>query len=99
MINAIIQMMEYGFIVRAMIVGILVSMCAAILGVSLILKRYSMIGDGLSHVGFGILTISVVMGWAPMIVSIPVTILTAIILLRIGNNKKIMNDIMKYAGK
>ena len=92
MINAIIQMMEYGFIVRAMIVGILVSMCAAILGVSLILKRYSMIGDGLSHVGFGILTISVVMGWAPMVVSIPVTILTAIILLRIGNNKKINTD-------
>ena len=92
MINAIIEMMKYGFITRAMIVGILVSICAAILGVSLILKRYSMIGDGLSHVGFGILTISVVMGWAPMTVSIPVTIIAAILLLRIGNNKKINTD-------
>lgn len=92
MIEAIIEMIQYAFIRRAMIVGILVSVCAALLGVTLVLKRYSMIGDGLSHVGFGILTISVVMGWAPMAVSIPVVIIAAIVLLKIGNNKKINTD-------
>lgn len=92
MIEAIIEMMQYAFIRRAMIVGILVSVCAALLGVTLVLKRYSMIGDGLSHMGFGILTISVVMGWAPMAVSIPVVIIAAIVLLKIGNNKKINTD-------
>lgn len=92
MVEAIIEMMQYAFIRRAMIVGILVSICAALLGVTLVLKRYSMIGDGLSHVGFGILTISVVMGWAPMIVAIPVVIIAAIVLLKIGNNKKINTD-------
>ena len=85
MVNVIIEMMQYTFIRRALIVGILVSLCAALLGVSLVLKRYSMIGDGLSHVGFGIL-------WSPMIVSIPVVIIASIILLKIGSNKKINTD-------
>ena len=92
MIDVIIEMMQYTFIRRALIVGMLVSLCAALLGVSLVLKRYSMIGDGLSHVGFGILTVSVVMGWSPMIISIPVVIIASIILLKIGSNKKINTD-------
>lgn len=52
------EMLSYHFMTRALIVGILVSLCAALLGVSLVLKRYSMIGDGLSHVGFGALAIA-----------------------------------------
>ena len=73
---------------RALVVGILVSLCAALLGVSLVLKRYSMIGDGLSHVGFGALAIAAVMNWAPMAVAVPVVIL----LLRISGSSKIKGD-------
>ncbi len=92
MINTIVEMMQYAFIQRAVLVGTLVSLCAALLGVSLVLKRYAMIGDGLSHVGFGILAIAVAVGWSPLFVSIPVVIIAAIILLKIGNNSKIQSD-------
>ena len=58
MLEMVMEMMSYPFMRRAFIVGILVSLCAALLGVSLVLKRYSMIGDGLSHVGFGAMAIA-----------------------------------------
>ena len=58
MISNLLKMLSYPFMQRALVVGILVSLCAALLGVSLVLKRYSMIGDGLSHVGFGSLAIA-----------------------------------------
>ena len=58
MIEMIGEMMSYPFMVRAVVVGVLVSLCAALLGVSLVLKRYSMIGDGLSHVGFGAMAVA-----------------------------------------
>ena len=64
--NGIAQMgifLKYTFIQRALVVGALVSLCASLLGVSLVLKRYSMIGDGLSHVGFGALTIAMALGF------------------------------------
>ena len=70
--SLLLEMFTYPFIVRAFVVGILVSLCAALLGVPLVLKRYSMIGDGLSHVSFGALSIAVACGWAPLPVSIPV---------------------------
>ena len=92
MIETIIEMMQYTFIQRAVLVGVLVSGCAALLGVSLVLKRYAMIGDGLSHVGFGVLAIAVALGWSPLYVSIPIVIIAAIILLKIGNNSKIQSD-------
>ncbi|MDD3411168.1 MAG: metal ABC transporter permease, partial [Eubacteriales bacterium] len=57
MLESLGEMFSYGFMTRALIVGLLVSLCAALLGVSLVLKRYSMIGDGLSHVGFGALAV------------------------------------------
>ena len=79
-------------LVRALIVGVLVSLCSALLGVSLVLKRYSMIGDGLSHVGFGALAIASVMNLAPMAVAIPVVILAAFLLLRLSSNGKIKGD-------
>ena len=56
--SLLLEMFTYPFIVRAFVVGILVSLCAALLGVPLVLKRYSMIGDGLSHVSFGALSIA-----------------------------------------
>ena len=80
-------------LMRALLVGILVSLCAALLGVSLVLKRYSMIGDGLSHVGFGALAIAAVMNWAPMAVAVPVVIAAAFLLLRIsGSTSRIKGD-------
>ena len=63
--SLLLEMFTYPFIVRAFVVGILVSLCAALLGVPLVLKRYSMIGDGLSHVSFGALSIAVACGCAP----------------------------------
>ena len=93
MIATIIEMMSHTFIQRAILVGTLVSLCAALLGVSLVLKRYSMIGDGLSHVGFGVLTVATAFGvTSPLYVSIPCVTISAIILLKIGNNSKIKSD-------
>ncbi|MBU5425955.1 metal ABC transporter permease [Tissierella pigra] len=92
MVNILIQMFSYPFLVRAVIVGLLVSLCAALLGVSLVLKRYSMIGDGLSHVGFGTLAIATAMNVAPLTISIPVCVMAAFLLLRISENSKIKGD-------
>lgn len=88
----IVEMFSAPVLVRALIVGVLVSLCAALLGVSLVLKRYSMIGDGLSHVGFGALAVATVMNLAPMVVAIPVVILAAFLLLRLSSNGKIKGD-------
>lgn len=92
MINTLIEMFSYAFLVRAVVVGLLVSFCAALLGVSLVLKRYAMIGDGLSHVGFGTLAIATAMNAAPLAVSIPVVVLAAFLLLRLSENSKIKGD-------
>ena len=82
----ILQMFSYPFMQRALIAGVLVSLCAALLGVSLVLKRYSMIGDGLSHVSFGALAVAVALGFTPLWFSIPVVILAAFFLLRMAND-------------
>ena len=93
MIETIVEMMSHLFIQRAVLVGTLISLCAALLGVSLVLKRYSMIGDGLSHVGFGVLTIATAFGIAtPLYIAIPSVTIAAIVLLKIGNNSKIKSD-------
>jgi len=93
MIQTVIDMMSLAFIQRAVLVGTLISLCAALLGVSLVLKRYSMIGDGLSHVGFGVLTVATALGYAtPLYIAIPCVTICAIFLLKIGNNSKIKSD-------
>ena len=86
------EMFSYPFLVRAFVGGVLVSLCASLLGVSLVLKRYSMIGDGLSHVSFGALSVALAMGWSPLPVSIPVVVLAAFFLLRITENGKMKSD-------
>lgn len=86
------EMISYPFIQRAIVVGVLVSLCAALLGVSLVLKRYAMIGDGLSHVGFGALAFATVLNLAPLSVAMPVVIAAAFFLLRISENSKIKGD-------
>ena len=92
MFDILTEMFSYTFLVRALIVGLMVSLCAALLGVSLVLKRYSMIGDGLSHVGFGTLAIATAVNMAPLTVSIPVVVFAAFMLLRISENSKIKGD-------
>ena len=92
MFELILKMFTYPFMVRALCVGALIALCAALLGVTLVLKRYSMIGDGLSHVGFGALAIATAMNAAPLAVAVPVVIVAAILLLRLTENSKIKGD-------
>ena len=92
MIDTIVEMFSYPFMVRAFAVGSLVALCAALLGVSLVLKQYSMIGDGLSHVGFGALAVATAFQAAPLSVAIPVVVLAAVLILRIKGNGKIKGD-------
>lgn len=93
MIQTVIEMMSHSFIQRAVLVGTLISICAALIGVILVLKRYSMIGDGLSHVGFGVLTIATALGYStPLAIAIPVVMITSIILLKLDNQKKVKSD-------
>ncbi|MBQ1388153.1 MAG: metal ABC transporter permease [Clostridia bacterium] len=86
------EILSFTFMQRALIVGIPIALCAALLGVSLILKRYSMIGDGLSHVGFGALSLAAALNLAPLKVSIPIVIISAFLLLRISRSSKINGD-------
>jgi zinc transport system permease protein len=92
MIELLWEMFSYNFLIRAVVVGLLVSLCASLLGVSLVLKRYSMIGDGLSHVGFGALAVATALNAAPLAVSIPVVVIAAFFLLRISESSKIRGD-------
>ena len=90
--KTLLEMLSYPFLVRALIVGCLVSLCASLLGTSLVLKRYSMIGDGLSHVGFAALAIAYALNLAPMSLSIPVCVIAAFFLLQLEENAKIKGD-------
>jgi len=83
---------SYSFIMRAVIVGILVSLCSSVLGVSLVLKRYSMIGDGLSHVSFGALAIAAALNSSPLMVSVPIVVIAAFFLLKISKNSFLGGD-------
>ena len=89
---SLLQMLSFPFMQRALIAGVLVSLCCALLGVSLVLKRYSMIGDGLSHVSFGALAIAVALGFTPLYFSIPVVVLAAFFLLRMAGNPRWNSD-------
>lgn len=88
----LLQLFSFPFMRRALIAGVLVSLCCALLGVSLVLKRYSMIGDGLSHVSFGALAIAVALGFTPLYFSIPVVVLAAFFLLRMAGNPRWNSD-------
>lgn len=92
MINTLIEMLSYGFIRRAIIAGVLISLCSSLLGVTLVLKRYSMIGDGLSHVALGSLAIASALNLAPLQLTLPVVIIAAFLLLRISENSAIKGD-------
>lgn len=88
----ITEIFSYPFLRTPLLVGILVSLCAALLGSVLVLKRFSMIGDGLSHVGYGALCVAAAAGIAPLKIAIPVVIVAAYFLLRISRNSRINGD-------
>lgn len=87
-----LELFSYTFLTRALAVGLAVSVCAALLGISLVLKRYSMIGDGLSHVGFGALALGSALQLAPLTLAVPIVIAAAFWLLRLRENSRVKGD-------
>ncbi len=92
MINDILSMLSFDFVKTALIGGLLISICCALLGVTLVLKRFSMIGDGLSHVAFGAMAIATALGFAPMYFTIPVVVFSAFILLKLKDSSILKGD-------
>ena len=93
MIQNLAMYFSFSFVRYAFIVGVLISLCSSLLGVTLVLKRFSFIGDGLSHVAFGGICIASVLNITNnMFLVLPITILSAVLLLRSGRNKKIQGD-------
>ena len=85
--------LSYPFVQRALVVGVLVALCSSLLGTTLVMKRLSFIGDGLSHVAFGAYAVAAVANITNnMLITMPVTILAAILLLRRGNNTRVKGD-------
>ena len=85
--------LEYPFVIHALIVGVLIALCSSLLGVTLVLKRFSFIGDGLAHVAFGALCVATVLNLAnKMLLTLPITIICAILILRGGQKVKIKGD-------
>lgn len=93
MFHLLAEYLSYSFVQYALITGVLIALCSSLLGVTLVLKRYSFMGDGLSHVAFGAMAVAAVLNiTGEMIVVLPVTILCAILLLKTGQNAKIKGD-------
>ena len=93
MAETLITSLQYPCVRNALIVGVLISLCSSLLGVTLVLKRFSFIGDGLSHVAFGGIAIAAVLNITnEMLIVLPVTVISAILLLRTGQNTKIKGD-------
>lgn len=84
--------LSFDFVKYALIVGTLISLACAILGVTLVLKKYAMIGDGLSHVAFGALSVAMVLTIADMYLTLPITIIVAILLIRLSAKSKVKSD-------
>lgn len=93
MIEKLLVYLESSFVIYALIVGVLIALCSSLLGVTLVLKRFSYIGDGLSHVAFGAMTVAAVLNFSnDLPLTLVVTIISAILLLRTGQNSKIKGD-------
>ena len=93
MIDQLRMYLNFPFVQYALIVGVLIALCSSLLGVTLVLKRFSFIGDGLSHVAFGAMAIAGVLHLTDdMLFVLPVTVLSAVLLLRTGQNTKIKGD-------
>jgi zinc transport system permease protein len=92
MLASLIEMFSYDFIIRAFFAGLIISICAALIGSSLVLRNRSMIGDGLSHVAFGATAIAIVLGIAPLEFAIPAVIVASILILHISQKSRIGSD-------
>lgn len=93
MIDRLILYFQYPFVTYALIVGVLIALCSSLLGVTLVLKRFSFIGDGLSHVAFGAMAVAAVLNLTnQMVVVFPITVLAAVLILRGSQNRKIKGD-------
>ena len=93
MLETLLLYLEFPFVRYAIITAVLIAVCASLLGVTLVLKRFSFIGDGLSHVAFGVLAIAAVLNLSNnMLLVLPVTVLCAILLLRTGKKAKVRGD-------
>ena len=93
MLNTLLLYLSYPFVRYALIVGVLIALCSSLLGVTLVLKRFSFIGDGLSHVAFGAMAIAAVLNLTDrMLIVLPITVICAVLLLRTGQNAKIKGD-------
>ena len=90
--NNLVEMFSYSFMLRALVVGILISLSAALVGTPLVLKKRSMLSDGLSHVAFGAFALASVLGLAPLYVAIPIVVLASFFILKLGDNSKIHGD-------
>ncbi len=92
-IDSLIAYFQFPFVIKALIVGVLIAFCSSLLGVTLVLKRYSFIGDGLSHVAFAAMAIAMILNFTNnMLIIIPITVVAAILMLRTGQNAKINGD-------
>ena len=92
MILSIFEMFSYEFIVKALVVGVCISLCSSLLGVNMVLKNKSMIGDGLSHVAFGACAIAVCLNWAPLAFSIPIVMVASFLILKLSERSKVQGD-------
>ena len=90
--NSIIEIFSYDFMLKAFVVGSLISLCASLIGVSLVLRRNSMIGDGLSHTSFGAFSIATVLNITPLEFALPIVMVISFLILRLNQNNKVHGD-------
>ncbi len=91
--NDLFEIFSYAFMLRALLVGIMISLCSALVGTSLVLRHQSMLGDGLSHTAFGAFALATVLGLAPLPVALPIVVLASIFILRFSQRRKDMGDV------
>jgi zinc transport system permease protein len=92
MFDLLIELLSYGFMQRALLVGVLVAICSSFLGTFLVLKKYSMIGDGLAHVSFASVALALLLGLAPLIVSIPIVIMASFLIFKLNEKAELHGD-------
>jgi zinc transport system permease protein len=90
--NEIIDFLQYSFVQRAFLAGIFVAITCAALGMFLVLRKMSLIGDGLSHVSFGAIALGLVFGGSPFYLAVPVVILGSLLILKISEKAKVYGD-------
>ena len=91
-ITSIFKLLSYAFVQRALIVGLLIAISSSFLGIFLVLRKYSMIGDGLAHVSFATVALALVLNQSPLIISIPIVSLASLLILKLSEENRIGGD-------